>query len=449
MPERPHPTAAQELARFICGLRAEDIPPDAMEAAGRCVLDLLGVSLTGHDTPAATAARAFGAEFFPAGPASVWFSPLRLNPAAAAMLNAAAACVHDLDDGHRAAGGHPGASIIPAALAQAQALAKQGEDFLAAVVIGYEVAVRLAAARDLSALDTFSTGRWCGMGAAAAAGWLAGVEDATLAQALSIAGIHAPLQSASAYSRLGHNVKEGIAWGTFTGLAALGLAERGYTGPLDIFDHPGHFDRVKILKDLGQDWAIKATYFKPYACCRWIHAALDALRGLMAEHGIGAQEIKSVEVHTFKRALGLKNQTDPRSLEGAQFSIPYCLALAAWEGEKALQPLTDARLGRPDLVAWAGRVSLHLAPDLEARFPALAAARVVLKTAGGDFSRQVDHPRGDAANPFSQAELEAKFKELAQNRVPSAQAEEILNSLEKLKRGELKPLLAALRQPAV
>ena len=299
---------AIELARFVASVKDGDIPASALEIARHCVLDLLGAAAAGFDNPAVVAARRFGASFFPGGAATVWFDGARLSLAGAAMVNAAAASVLDLDDGNRSAGGHPGASIIPACLAAAETYGKGWSEFLTALALGYEVAVRISAARNLAALDTFSTGRWCGYGAAAAAGWLAGYGADKIAQAMAIAGIHSPMQSASGYSKLGHATKEGIPWATLTGLAALELSNCGYTGPLDILDHPDYFDGGKILGGLGQSWAIEQTYFKPYSCCRWIHAALDALGGLAEEHRLAARDIESIEVRTFKRAVGLKNQ---------------------------------------------------------------------------------------------------------------------------------------------
>ena len=437
-------TTALELAHFVSGTESRDIPASALDAAARCILDLLGAAAAGFDTTASLAMRNFSLSFFPPGPATLWFSDQKLSPAGAALANSAAASALDLDDGNRDAGGHPGAAVIPGGLAQAEALGKSGLDFLAAMALGYEVAVRVSAARDLSSLDTFSTGRWCGYGAVAAAGWLYGVSAREMAQAMAISGLHAPLMSAAAYSRQGSAVKEGIPWATMTGLAALDLSRQGFSGPLDILDHPDYFDREKILSGLGDTWAVERTYFKPYSCCRWSHAALDGLAALTSEHQLAAGDIESMTVQTFGRALRLKNETDPESLEGVQFSVPYCLALAAIRGPEALQPLTRDVLGLPDVAALAGRVRLELDREIEDAFPARAGARLILDTGRGRFSRQVEYPYGDPANPMSQHDLETKFLSLCGNRFSIPRAEAVLDAVSRLRTGELSPLLNAL-----
>lgn len=440
-------TTVQKVARLACALRPEDIPEAAIDRAVWCVLDLLGAALAGFGQASARSARAFARGFCPPGPSGVWFSGAALSPAGAAFCNAAAASALDLDDGHRAAGGHPGAALIPSALAVAQPLDARGRDVLAALVIAYEVAVRAAAARHPATLDTFSTGRWCGFGAAAARCWLEGRGPEVLSHALAISGIHAPLQSASAYSRIGHHAKEGIPWGTFTGLAAVDLAAQGFIGPLDLWDHPGHYDGRKILDGFGRDWAILRTYFKPYACCRWLHAALDAWQAI-AGQGVGFHEVERIEVFTFQRAIDLTNDCDPASLEQAQFSLPFCLAVAAIEGPRALLPLPADLLGRPDLASFARKVLLRADSALEAGFPARAGARVAVHTARGTFSRQVDHPRGDPAHPLSAEELTSKFVTLAGARLERTAIERLLNAVWQLRQGRMEGFAAVLADPA-
>jgi 2-methylcitrate dehydratase PrpD len=438
-------TTIQHVSRLVCALRPEDIPGPALDQAAWCVLDLLGAAMAGFGQDSARSARNFARQFFPAGSASVWFTSDCLSPMGAAFCNAVAGSALDLDDGHRAAGGHPGASLIPTALAAAQSLNSNGREILAALVIGYEVAVRAAAARNPATMDTFSTGRWCGFGAAAIRCWLEGRGPEVLAHAMAISGIHAPLQSASAYSRLGHHTKEGIPWGTFTGLAAVDLAAQGFVGPLDIWDHPNYYRPQAITEGFGEDWTILRTYFKPYACCRWLHAALDAWQNLV-EQGLSPGEVDRMDVFTFNRAINLNNHPDPATLEQAQFSLPFCLAVAALDGPRALLPMSVDLLGRPALTDFARKVSLHPDPVFEAEFPAQAGARLIVHTARGAFSKHVQHPRGDPANPLSAAELTSKFHRLAGMRAEREKAEAVVKAVLELKNTGVDGLFAALKE---
>lgn len=434
----------EQLARAVLDLQAEDLAPATRAAMGRCLLDLIGAAAAGSRAAAAAALRRMAAQTFPPGPAGVWFSGEGLPPAVAAMVNAGAASALDLDDGHRGAAGHPGAAIIPAVLAVAPLLKSSAPQVLAAVAVGYEVGCRVAAARDLDRLATLSTGRWAPYGVAAAVGRLQGVAPPVLAQALAIAGVQAPDLAASGYSKLmGNHVKEGIPWAVLTGISAVALAREGFTGPLDILDHPDWYDarRIMAANDFGR--SVEAVYFKPYSSCRWSHAAIDALTAILADHHLAPAAIEKITVETFARALRLTNEPDPDTLEGAQYSIPFCLGVAAGQGPDALLPLAEASLHDPRAVALARRVDLKVDPGLDRLFPAQTPARVIVQTPAGRIEKTVLAPRGDPANPLSQSDLEGKFRRLCASR-PSSWTQTVIDAVAGFDGGGLAVLLKAL-----
>ncbi len=437
--------ATEELARFA--LEA-DPGPAPRSAARRCILDALGSAAAGWTTPAARAFQGFAADGLAPGGQPVWFTGRCLSPAAAAAANAVAASALDLDDGHREAAGHPGAAVVPTVLAAGSGAG--GPDLLHAVAVGYEVGVRVAAARNPDTLDTYSTGRWAAYAVVAAAGRLWRVPPDLLAHALAVAGVLSPGLSAAGYSRfMGNSAKEGIPWAVLTGFAALDLARRGWTGPLDILDHPGYFDPDRVLRDLGRGpYAVEQTYFKPYGCCRWIHAALDALQDIAVAHRVRPGEIERIDVDTFGRALSLSNEPAPTTLEGAQYSVPFCLAAAAVRGPAALVPPTPDLLADPRIRDLARRVRLVAAPDLDPLFPARTPARVTVHTRRGTWTRQVDVPRGDPDNPLSEAEIEAKFHTLCGRAgLASERAQTILAAVRRMEQDGPAPLLEALGPP--
>lgn len=417
--------AVEELADFVCGFSPSSFPETTIAAAKRCVLDLLGAAASGVDSNPARAMRQVMGRQFQRGKASVWYLLDQVNPPAAAVSNSAAASALDVDDGHRDAGGHPGSAVIPAAMALAEVTGTSGRDFLGAVAIGYEIGVRIAAARDFNALDTLSTGRWAAYGVAATVGRLLGMPGSQLAHALAIAGVLSPGLSAAGYSALmGNHVKEGIPWATLTGFLAVDLASEGFTGPLDILDHPAYFDAQRIVSGLGESFAIEKTYFKVFSCCRWIHSALEALTALMEERNLAAHDINRVDVHTFSRALKLNNYTAPPTLESAQYSIPFCLAVAALRGKQALLPLEAEALADSSVSDWAHRVVLHQDDVMDSLFPARTAARVRVAANGEEHEKTVVEALGDPANPLSDELLENKFRHLSREKLsPKAQAE--------------------------
>ncbi|CAH1689738.1 2-methylcitrate dehydratase PrpD [Hyphomicrobiales bacterium] len=403
-------TTLSSLANYVLGLAIGKKSETTLQFVRDCVLDCVTAAVAGSDEAGARSARAVAGSAFGTGKSSVWFSGQKVPASAAVLANCNAASILDLDDGHRAATGHPGAAIIPACLAVAEEIGATWVELAAAIVVGYEVAVRVAAGRDFSRLDTMSTGKWCNYGVAAAVGRLRGLNREQLIQAMAIAGVHGPNQSAAGYSKvMGNHAKEGIPWSTLTGILAVDLAVHGFTGPTDILDHPAYFEASNIVRGLGRSAAIERVYFKPYSCCRWAHAAIDGLTDILERDGLRIDAVEEVEVHTFARALKLNNDTDPETLEGAQYSVPFVLGVAAEYGREALLPLSEELLHDPRAVSFARRITLLIDADLDNRFPETTAARVILKTATGQHMREVLYPLGDPDNPMARHRLMEKF----------------------------------------
>lgn len=443
----PHLT--QRLAAHVAAARSRAPDSTTREAALRCLLDLLAATAAGLSTSAAAAARRAAPLLFRDGSASIWFTSESLSAAGAAFCNAAAASVLDLDDGNRPARGHPGASVIPAALAVAQEVGADAQALLAAIVTGYDVAVAVGAERGFYA----RSGMWCGFGAIAAAAALRRTPEDRIAQALAIYGMTAPnLQSVADGTpyppALGNDVKEGIPWATATALAALQLAEAGMTGPLDLLDHAPHHRADGIAARLAGPPAIGQTYFKFYCCCRHLHAPIDALLAVMAEHALAPDTVDAVEVHIYRGAFNLSNRVNPANLIDVQYSIPYCLGLVALHGPGALLPLEDSALCRADASAFARKVTLHLDPESERRFPAESLARVVIIAGDHRFESPLTHPRGEAFEPPSWQELEEKFARASVRSLDPTTRQRVIAALRQLKIGQIGRLNSVLAQAA-
>lgn len=439
-------TIARTLAEFACDTRS--VPASTREIVVHAVFDLLIAAIAGHDSPGGRAARHAAPAIWGSGPATAWFSSRRTTLPGAAFVNSATASMLDLDDGHRAAAGHPGASVIPAVLATAEACGADAQTAIAAIAAGYEIAVRTSAARDMERLDTLVTGPWCGQGAAAAAASLRGLPPATVAQAIALAGASAPNLAAVAYSNvMGNHLKEGIPWATATGLAAVELAAAGFTGPIDLYDAERVYDRARLTDGLGAGWLVEGSYFKPYGCCRWAHAAVEALVEMQARDGIAAAAIASIEVHTFSRTLRLNNDPAPATLEAAQYSVPFCVALAAVRGPQALVPLQQASLADAAALALAAHVGLVVDPQFDAMFPAAVPARVRVATSSGVHVHAVLTPKGEPSRPMTWADLEEKFDVAAAPHIDAAQASGLRDAVFSLRDGDLGPLCGALATP--
>ena len=198
------------------------------------------------------------------------------------------------------------------------------------------------------------------------------------------------------------------------------------------------------MQGLGDPPLIGRTYFKPYACCRHIHAPVDAFAELLRLHSLSAKDIVAVEIHTYSGTFNLSNACAPRDLVEAQYSVPYCIGVCAVRGASGLLPLDPADLGDAGVLEVAGKVSLHRDPDLEAQFPARSPARVEVTTARGRIESPVTMPRGDPDDPLSWAELEAKFTAATRNTLTPTQQHKLTDAIDRLKHGDLGPLRAAL-----
>jgi 2-methylcitrate dehydratase PrpD len=438
------PTIAETFAEFAADTLS--IPDRVRAAALRCVLDLMGCAVAGHATGAASSARRAAGRAWAGGPQPVWFSGMSLTAPGAAFCNSAMACQLDLDDGHRAAAGHPGAAVIPAAFACA---GEAGQDaLLRAIAVGYEVALRIASARDIRTIATTDSGQWCGTGASVAGGVLRGRGATELAHALAIGGTTAPGQWATPYtSFMGNSVKEGIPAATANGMLALDLAAEGFTGPIDIFDQEDRYDRHRLLAGLGETWMIEGVYFKPYSACRWCHAPVDAVLAILAQTGLRAAEIDHVRIETFGRALTLNNDPAPATLEAAQYSLPFCTALAATSGPGALLPMLDASLHNAEALHLAARVELAVDPELDAMFSAAVPARVTVTGGGRTVSHTVIAPKGEPSNPLDDAALIGKARVLWQSTGHAGLADRMERAFRSFAEGEPRPLLDLVAAP--
>ena len=418
------------LSEALLAAGPGDIPVTTTERAADCVLDALGAAAAGRDMRSARAMHTVLLARAGSGAASIWFRGSRCDPLSAAAINAMAATALDVDDGHRRAAGHPGAAVISAALAYCEQLDVSMANFLAATVVGYEAAVRTALARKPEHHGSTVSGRWSGIGAAAAAARILKLPPQVMAEAMLIAEQHAPRTSAAKHHGFaGSDVKEAIAWSVLTGLHAVYLARSGFRGYPDTFDQGILYDPDVLCHRLDRFNAIDGLFFKPYACCRWIHAAIDGLRDIMDRNGIDAARIESITVRTFDAAAGLGNHRAPGNAAEAQFSIPFCLGVAAVHGQSALLPMDPKLLADADVMEVARRVSIHADAELNAEFPDKAPAIVEVATAGGVFRSRVDSAFGDPANPMRRTDLQRKFACLARGCMSRAYMEQFQSVL--------------------
>ena len=422
---------------------AVEMAPSSADRSAACaaVFDLMTAAVAAPRQTFAPALR----EAYGDGPCSLWLTGERASPSAAAFHNALVSARLDLDDGHRKARGHPGAAVIPAVLAETDRIEASGRKIndaaiLRAIVVGYEIGLRIAAARGFYA----RTGFWAGLAAAAGAGVLRELPPARLAHALAIAGETGPHMATSTAGPAwpqpnGSDVKEGIPWGVVHGLAAVLLSESGMTGPLDLVDHAPFFDRDAILAERPRA-AIHEIYTKFYAACRHCHAPVDAFLALTCANNLATEEVQRVVVGAYSGALRISNSLTPQTVVGAQYSIPYCLGLVASHGPQILLPMTEAHLHDRAAEAFARKVTVEIDPECEMRFPAETVVRVAIEARGRQFVSTITAPRGDAAQPPTWEERIEKFRVATAGTLSTTSQKKWLASFSRLQDGSLDDL---------
>ena len=432
----------ERFARFADEYRKWPIATDVLHHAKRAVIDWYAALLPGAVVPPAVLLeRAL------AGELDLGDSHLALGRRAtvrtAALINGAAAHTVEVDDIFREGIYHPGAPTIAAALAVAQSRHASGEAFLRAVIVGYEISTRIAAAMGRAHYRYWhNTGTIGCFGAASAAAELLGLDRRRFAHALAtVATFSAGLQQAFRSDSMSKPMHAGRA--AEAGVTAALAAAEGVTGSLDIMEGEAGYGRAMggdpdwehAPSTLGEDFHITQMTFKNHACCGHAFAAIDGALALKARMGVAAAEIARVRVGGYRATLEVAGIADPATAAEARFSTPYLVATALTHGSVRLAAFEPARLEDAATRALMRRVEVALDPELDAAFPAQRAARVAIESRDGRRGEHLQPTRkGDPDLPLSDAELEHKYFELASPVLGEEQARTLLARLWKLER---------------
>lgn len=409
----------RDAAAWAAALRQAPLPDEARHHAKRALVDWVAATVPGGVLPPA---RILAAALLDGGGDAALIPSGRTVPLrTAALINGTAAHSAEVDDIFRDGVYHPGAPTIAAALAAAQDRGSSGAALLAAIVAGFELSTRVAAAVQPAHYRYWHTTGTVGtLGAAAAVASVLELDEERFAHAVATAttmaaGLQQAFRSDAMSKPLhaGHAAEAGA-------LAAL-AAEQGFTGALDILEGAAGFgaamsdapDWSHVFDDLGSVFNVTRMTFKNHACCGHTFAAIDGALQLRQEHGLHPDNVASVEVATYRTAIEVAGNPDPRTEFEAKFSIPYCVAAALCLGSVRLEAFEPARLSDPSLRALADRVALTVDPDLDGAFPRQRGARVrITTTQGAAHETLMPTRKGDPDLPLTDAELGDKYAEL-------------------------------------
>jgi 2-methylcitrate dehydratase PrpD len=432
------------LGDFVARSRWSDIPASVRHEAKRSILNIFGTSLGAANHPELASLMRLLAAVTGPPQATVIGRIERLDILNAAFANAVSANFLDFDDTHLETVIHPSAPVAPPLFALAEQRGLSGAQILHAFVLGVEIECRLG---NSVSPHHYARG-WhitatCGVfGAAAASARLIGLDAASTAHAIGIAGS----QSAGIAESLATAAKNvGIGNSARNGLLAALLAELGYMAAPRAIEGAQGWARAtgdepkldKLLAGLGESWEIARNAYKPYPCGIELHAVIDACFELRSKYPLAAADIVAVTVAGHPLLLARADRPVANERD-AKISIHHSVAAVFMFGAAGVREYSDAVVMDPAVVAFRERVRAEIDGTL-----AVGAARVGVQTTGGQvFSAKVMRARGSLDLPMTDAQIEQKVRDLASIGCPACDADRLIGAVWELDRAaDVRPLL--------
>jgi len=408
----------RDLAQFLVATRNDAIPAGIRHEGQRALLNWLGCAIGGCRDETVERARTALDPFSGPRCATLIGRGERVDVPSAALLNALASNILDFDDTHMPTVIHPSVPVAAAVFALAEHQPVPGTDLLRSFILGVETECRIG--------DAVSPGHYaagwhitatCGvLGAAAAAGVLLGLNAQQMRWALGIAatqasGITAMMGSMSKSYNMAH--------AAHGGLMAAFLARENFTSSEQALEAPRGFAHVlgkepqleRITDNLGKNWALSANAYKPFPCGIVLHAVIDGCQQLRAAHHLQADDIGRVDLRLHPLALELAGKQAPQTgLEG-KLSAHHTAAVALKLGRAGVAEFTDICVRDKAVIALRNRV----VTQADAALSEMEAHIAITLKNGQVMSVHVPHAIGTLERPMSDADLEAKFADLARD----------------------------------
>jgi 2-methylcitrate dehydratase PrpD len=443
-------TIARDLAHYINQLKLSDLSQEVIDQTKMCILDWIGVALPGYRHKIVKMLKEVLMASTGRKPeCTIVGYGAKTSCLDAALINGTMSYVLKLEQSSpHSSLIHPQPPMIPAALAVAEKEGLRGKDFIIAVLLGFDIEVRVAMAVNPSHMGErgFHTPGTCGVfGAVTAAGKLMKLSEKQMVHALGIGGTQAAGLSVSLETPC-RSLHAGKA--AYNGILAAMLAKKGFTGAEAIFEGKGgflqamsnHYDLSKLTVDLGRKYLISDQRFVRYATSGTLHAAIDAVIELTKTHNIRADDIDSINAQTFPIAADFCYLREPKTFLEGQFSLPFVLAIAAIYGQVSIGQLAEKNLQNPKVIALAKRVRGSVDPEFAALGYSAGgglfqSAKVTIRTNDGkEYRKRVDLPKGYPQNPFTKEELLEKFRSLTSMVLTKSRVKEIIKVVENLEK---------------
>lgn len=437
------------MTDFVVNAKFDDFPLEVVCEAKKRLLDFLGVTLAGANR--IESKIAYQTIMSLGGKEECIFIGHNKKGSClnASLVNSITGHILELDDVNKRGIIHAGVVVFPAALAASERDKASGRQLIEAIILGYEVGIRIAEFLNPShRFSGFHTTGTCGTFAAAvAAGKVFNLNKEEMINALGLAATQA--SGLLEFHNMSKRLNPGAA--VYSGILSTLLAKNGFTGATDVLGKESKFIQAFsdgsnnpeiVVKDLGANYKILETDIKFHACCGFFHSALDALISIVKENEIhDLVKIEKITIQTFRAAIDGHNEYNPKSLVAATMSLPYNIAFTLLNHYRANkgENLRNNNNGiDPKVLEFIQKIELKHSDNIEKLFPKKWAADVYVTMKNGKtYKSYLDNPKGSyPGNVASDDEIKIKFENLVQGKFNINRIKEIENLVDNLERLE-------------
>ena len=442
------------LIKYMAQARNTKLPDNVVHKAKHHILDTLAAMVSGSVLKPGVLARQYVEQQGGPPEAQVVGSSMVISAVNAAIANGMMAHADETDDSNGSAGIHPGCAVLPAALAMGERENINGVELINSVVLGYDIGSRTTRALGRNEMRArnhlpFSIGGT--MGAIAAAGCLAGLEEEQYRDLLSYGAQQA--SGIMTYPRDVEHIEKAFIFGGMNarnGVMAAEMIQMGFTGVYDTFDGDGNFlvaysDNPKgeeLIKELGSRFEVMGTNIKKFCAGFPIQSPAEGLLLLIKEH-----DLKPDDISTIVARLPESGAHTVNDREMPDINLQYLFAVALLDGRISFEAAHSVeRMTQEDVLDLRSKVTLIGDPELTNADPEWQSIVEVTTKDGRNLREHVVSFKGKADNPLTTDEVGEKALDLMKPILGQSRANELIDAINNLERissvRDLRQLLA-------
>lgn len=434
----------RQFSQYLAALGKENFSSEVVLKVKHCLIDYLAAAWCARNDSLGESYRLLALQLGSRGMHGIIGGSTTCE-AFATFANGALGHVREVDDLHRDSTMHVGITVFPPLLALAQTEGFDASRFIAAVVVGYEAAIRIGQTLGREHYATFHTTATAGtFGAAAACASYLGLDPGKMTDALGHAGSQAAglwqfLSDGALGTKPLHAGKAAM-----NGLIAARLAADGVEGASHILEGAKGFGKIaapnadwqKVLENIGSEpYMIEEICFKNYPCCGQTHSMLDALRIIMHENNLSGEDITHVHVLAYRQAMDLTSNPDPQTLGQARFSLPFCMGILLSSGDLFFNDINEQALRDASIRSQSKKISMEFDEEVDKLFPQTRPCIVIVTDIKGrKYIKRNLYRRGDPELPMTTQDMEKKFESLTSGILSPEAAKAVLDWAENIER---------------